>query len=73
MMNKAHFETLKTLQEKAKYLLTLEITIKLEIVELTPVLKAYIGEVGLPIFSEGNETEEDVIKKARAWLEQKAA
>ncbi len=72
-MDRAHFETLKTLQERAKYLLTLEITTKIDIVDLQPVLKAYIGEMGLPITSNGNETEDQVIAKAKAWLNEKAA
>ncbi|PAJ71677.1 hypothetical protein CJF42_25430 [Pseudoalteromonas sp. NBT06-2] len=67
-----HLETLPTLQEKAKYLLDFEITTQIQIVNLTPVLKSFIGDIGLPIHSKGNETSEDVIRKAKAWLKKQS-
>lgn len=72
MMDRAHFETLKSLQERAKYLLQFSITTKIEFVDLKPVFKAYIGDIGLPIISVDNESEADVIAKAKKWLEAKA-
>lgn len=72
MMNIEHFNKLASLQEKAKYLLQFEITTRLAIENLTPVTKAYIGDIGLPITSEGNEGEAEVIAKAKQWLEAKA-
>lgn len=66
-------KNMATMQERAKYLLNFEITTSVQIVDLQPVLKAFIDEIGLPIHSEGTETSDDVIAKAKAWLEQQAA
>lgn len=66
------FQTFETVQERARYLLQQEITTKVDIVDLTPVARACIGGIQLPIVSEKGETDEQVIAKAKAWL-QKAA
>lgn len=71
-MDIEHFKKLKSMQEKAKYLLQFKITTRVEIENLTPVTKAYIGDIGLPIASDGNEAEDEVIAKAKRWLEAKA-
>jgi hypothetical protein len=68
-----HYKTLTNLQERAKYLLTFKITTKLDIVDLNPVMKAYIGDIGLPVISQANESEADLIERAKAWLTEKAA
>ncbi|NRA56479.1 MAG: hypothetical protein HRU23_20295 [Gammaproteobacteria bacterium] len=68
-----HVKNLPTSQERARYLLGFEITTSIEFVDLTPVLKAFVGDIGLPIHSKGKETSKDVIAKAKAWLEETAA
>ncbi|MEH8245921.1 hypothetical protein Q7I21_07855 [Aeromonas veronii] len=63
---------LATWQEQAKYLLQQEITLTLDRVGLTPVARALAGGVPLPIVNQPGDTTEQVIAKAKAWL-QKAA
>lgn len=69
--NRTEFLKLQTISERATYLLDCPITTKTQIVDLTPVLQAFIGDIGLPVYSEGAETEADVIAKAKTWLESK--
>jgi len=66
------YSGLKTTAEKAKYLLQFEIVAKLNIdsKELKPVNQAFIGKVALPITG---DSDEEVVRKARVWLEELAA
>jgi len=66
----ATYATLKTVADKATFLLQFEITAKACFVGLDLVNKAFIGKIGLPITG---ESDKEVIEKARAWLEEKAA
>ena len=66
----AEYKKLKTIQEKAAYLLQFDITARLNMNGLDLVNQAFIGKVGLPITG---DSDEEVISKARAWLEEKAA
>ena len=66
------FKTLETKQERAKYMLQQEITVKIDIVDLTPVARACIGDIHLPIVGAAGETDEQVIAKAKAWLQEAA-
>lgn len=66
----AEFSALETQQEKAKYLLQFEITARVNMVDLNLVNQAFIGEVALPITG---DSDEEVVAKAKAWLEGKAA
>ncbi|MGL5179228.1 MAG: hypothetical protein ACRC8N_14050 [Aeromonas veronii] len=71
-MDMSVYAQLDTLQERAKYLLQQEITTTIDIVELTPVARACVGYVRLPIVGEEGETDEQVIAKAKAWLQEMA-
>lgn len=66
------FQALETVQERARYLLQQEITTKVDIVDLTPVARACIGDINLPIVGAEGETDEQVIAKAKAWLQETA-
>lgn len=66
----AEYKKLETIQEKAAYLLQFEITARLNMNGLDLVNQAFIGKVGLPVTG---GTDEEVVSKARAWLEEKAA
>lgn len=68
-MDMNHYNSLTTLPKRANYLLTQKITTNIELKDLTPVLQAKIGDMGLPVYSDGNETAEQVIAKAKVWLE----
>lgn len=59
-----------TVKERAKYLLQFEITTKVAIENLTPVAKAFIGEIGLPITGQDKNA---VITAAEVWLKEQAA
>lgn len=66
------YQALETMQERAKYLLQQEITTMIDIVDLTPVARACIGKIQLPIVGAVGETDEQVIAKAKAWLQETA-
>lgn len=66
------YQALENIQERAKYLLQQEITTVIDIVNLTPVARACIGEIQLPIVGAEGETDEQVIAKAKAWLQETA-
>lgn len=66
------YQALETMQERAKYLLQQEITTMIDIVDLTPVARAYIGKIQLPIVGAPGETDEQVVAKAKAWLQETA-
>ncbi|OCA63018.1 hypothetical protein A9R10_08250 [Aeromonas piscicola] len=66
------FQAFETVQERARYLLQQEITSKVDIVDLTPVARACIGDINLPIVGAKGETDEQVIAKAKAWLQEAA-
>lgn len=68
-MDKFHYSTLGTVQEKAAYLLTKEITAAINIADLDVVMQAKVGDVWLPITG---ESEEHAIEKAKEWLREKA-
>ncbi|WP_368227651.1 hypothetical protein [Aeromonas sp. R1-1] len=62
---------LETIQERAKYLLQQEISTMIDIVELTPVARACIGDIRLPVVGKEGDTDELVIAMAKAWLQEK--
>ncbi|AJQ52649.1 hypothetical protein ACE1OG_10035 [Aeromonas hydrophila] len=66
------YQALETMQERAKYLLQQEITTMIDIVDLTPVARACIGKIQLPIVGAPGETDEQVVAKAKAWLQETA-
>lgn len=66
------YQALETIQEKATYLLQQEITTKIDIVDLTPVARACIGDIRLPVVGQEGDTDEQVIAMAKAWLQVKA-
>ena len=69
-LNKALLSQLETEKERAKYLLQFEVTTRVTIENLTPKAQAFIGDIGLPFT--GDDAQQ-VIKDARAWLQEKAA
>lgn len=72
-LNKALLSQLETEKERAKYLLQFEVTTRkvgIETLTLKPILRALIGDIYLPVT--GNDAQQ-VIKDARAWLQEKAA
>ncbi|MBB31947.1 hypothetical protein [Pseudoalteromonas sp. PAR1] len=69
-LNKALLSQLETEKERAKYLLQFEVTTRVTIENLTPKAQAVIGDIGLPFT--GDDAQQ-VIKDARAWLQEKAA
>ncbi|WP_429194546.1 hypothetical protein [Aeromonas veronii] len=66
------YQALETIQERAKYLLQQEICTMIDIVELTPVARACIGDIRLPVVGKEGDTDEQVIAMAKAWLQEKA-
>lgn len=68
--SKKHFEQLPTMAVRAAYLLEIGVSAKLNMVDLTPVLQACVGDVLLPVTG---ETEAAAIKKGTEWLKEKAA
>jgi len=68
--DQAEYKKLKTLQERASYLLKFKIEARTNIVDLNLVTQAFIGKVSLPITG---DDEDEVVAKARLWLEEKAA
>lgn len=66
------YQALETIQERAKYLLQQEISTMIDIVELTPVARACIGDIRLPVVGKEGDTDEQVIAMAKAWLQEKA-
>lgn len=64
-----YYKTLKTQQEKARYLLSLGVTAKTQIENLDFVWSAMVGEATLPV---KGESEEDAIAKGKKWLEEMA-
>jgi hypothetical protein len=65
-----HYRSLKTKAERAKYLLSLPITAKVDIEFPNLVMRAHVDEVALHIT--GN-SEEEVIAEARQWLQEQTA
>lgn len=66
------YQALETIQERAKYLLQQENSTMIDIVELTPVARACIGDIRLPVVGKKGDTDEQVIAMAKAWLQEKA-
>ncbi|MBS4725137.1 hypothetical protein [Aeromonas veronii] len=66
------YQALETIQERAKYLLQQEISTMIDIVELTPVARACIGDIRWPVVGKEGDTDEQVIAMAKAWLQEKA-
>lgn len=66
------YQALETIQERAKYLLQQEISTMIDIVELTLVARACIGDIRLPVVGKEGDTDEQVIAMAKAWLQEKA-
>lgn len=64
------YEKLKTLKERAQFLLNIGVSAKINIVDLTPVMQACVGETMLPVTG---DNEQDAIEKGIAWLKEKAA
>ncbi|MGL5224434.1 MAG: hypothetical protein ACRC8Q_03735 [Aeromonas sp.] len=66
------YQSLETIQERSKYLLQQEISTTIDIVDLTLVLRACIGDIRLPIVGKEGDTDEQVIAMAKAWLQETA-
>lgn len=66
------YQALETMQERAKYLLQQEISTMIDIVNLTPVARACIGDIRLPVVGQEGDTDEQVIAMAKAWLQEVA-
>ncbi|MCR4450816.1 hypothetical protein [Aeromonas veronii] len=66
------YQALETMQERAKYLLQQEITTTIDIVDLTPVARACIGDIRLPVVGKEGDTDEQVIAMAKVWLQEVA-
>ena len=64
------YEKLQTLKERAQFLLAIGVSAKINIVDLTPVMQACVGETMLPVTG---DNEQDAIEKGIAWLKEKAA
>lgn len=64
-----HLLTLPTASERASYLLEQEFIIGIDIVDLTPVARAYVGGISTPIVGTPGETDEQIIARAKAWLQ----
>ncbi|AMO58151.1 hypothetical protein GZ77_20670 [Endozoicomonas montiporae] len=60
---------LETEAERAAYLLSIGVTAKITIEDLTPVYRAVVGSMQLSITS---DSEEEAIRKGTEWLKQKA-
>ena len=65
----AQYDALTSIPARALFLLDLGVTAKLDIVELTPVYRAFAGGAGLPVTG---ETEGNAIDAGIAWLNSKA-
>lgn len=63
-------EELKTVQERAAFLLEIGVTAKIDIERLDVVYRASVGTFGLPVTA---ENEADAIANGTAWLKEKAA
>ena len=74
IFNQATYNALPNLAAKAEYLLTCQISTKEAVncqsVEFEPCLQAVIGELPLPIYCHGNESQ--TIQKAVYWLKTQA-
>jgi hypothetical protein len=68
-----HLLTLTTASELASYLLELEFTVGIDIVDLTPVARAYVGGISTPIVGATGETDEQIIARAKTWLQRAMA
>ncbi|MDF2415704.1 hypothetical protein [Aeromonas sp. 1HA1] len=68
-----HLLTLTTASERARYLLEKKFTVGLDIVDLTPVARAYVGGISTPIVGATGETDEQIIARAKAWLQKAVA
>lgn len=68
-----HLLTLTTASERARYLLEQKFTVGLDIVDLTPVARAYVGGISTPIVGATGETDEQIIARAKAWLQKAVA
>lgn len=64
------YENLKTLKERAQFLLKIGVSARINIIDLTPVTQACVGETLLPVTG---DNEQDAIEKGIAWLKEKAA
>jgi hypothetical protein len=64
-----HLLTLNTAHERAQYLLGQEFTVRIDIVDLTPVGRAYVAGISTPIVGTAGETDEQIIVRAKAWLQ----
>lgn len=63
---KQEFGRISSTQKRAAFLLDIGVTAKIDIANLTPVMKAFVGDFGLPITG---PSEADAIAKGTAWLE----
>lgn len=64
------YSKLVTLRERAHFLLLIGVSARINIVDLTPVMQACVGETMLPVTG---DNEQDAIEKGIAWLKEKAA
>ena len=74
IFDQATYNALPNLAAKAEYLLTCQISTKEAVncksVEFEPCLQAVVGELPLPIYCQGNESQ--TIQKAVYWLKTQA-
>lgn len=68
-----HLQTLTTASERASYLLEQEFIIGIDIVDLTPVARVYVGGISTPIVGATGESDEQIIARAKAWLQRAMA
>lgn len=68
-----HLMSLGSASERAKCLLDKEFTVRIDIVALTPVARVYVGGISTPIIGATGETDEQIIDRAKAWLQEVAA
>ena len=63
------YEALTTVPERAQFLLSQQLTARIDIVDLEIVQRAYAGEFALPVTG---HSEQYAIAKAESWLRKKA-
>lgn len=64
----AEYNKLTSVSDRAKFCLQIGVSAKLNIVDLTPVMQAYVGTILLPVTA---DTENEAIEKGIAWLKSK--
>jgi hypothetical protein len=65
-----NFKELRTVKERAAFLLAIGVNAKTNIKDLNLVMQACVGDILLPVTG---ETEQEAIEKGIAWLKEKLA